>query len=104
MDGVMIGRAAYENPYLFSQVDNLYFNTLDDPLTRGEVLLGLIPYLENQIKVGTKPHHVLRHILGLFHGIEGARKFRKLLTESMHSVNFESSILTEFTKEQKGVC
>lgn len=104
MDGVMIGRAAYENPYLFSQVDNLYFNESDLPLTRGEVLISLIPYLENQIKAGTKPHHVLRHILGLYHGIEGARKFRKILTDSMHSSNFEISILKEFTQEQKGVC
>ncbi|UOG31097.1 tRNA dihydrouridine(20/20a) synthase DusA [Leptospira noguchii] len=86
-DGVMIGRAAYETPYLFSEVDSLFFGESLPPLSRREILLRMKDYIEEVIlkEKNGKPHHALRHMLGLFYGEKGARSFRKILTEGMYS-------------------
>ncbi|MDI7166796.1 tRNA dihydrouridine(20/20a) synthase DusA [Leptospira santarosai] len=99
-DGVMIGRAAYETPYLFSEVDSLFFNDDSPSLSRGEVLLRMRDYVEEVVlkEKNGKPHHALRHILGLFHGVKGARSFRRTLTERMYH-DYSSDLLSDAVQE-----
>jgi tRNA-dihydrouridine synthase A len=85
VDGVMIGRAAYENPYLFSKADSLIFEEKNTILSRLEILQAMIPYIENHVKQGGKTHHIVRHCFGLLHGEPGAKLFRRFLTENMYT-------------------
>jgi tRNA-dihydrouridine synthase A len=80
-DGVMIGRAAYHNPYLLAEVD-ARFHGDDHPIpTRQEIMDALIPYVTAQLEQGTRLHTMTRHILGLYHGQPGGRAFRRYLSE-----------------------
>jgi tRNA-dihydrouridine synthase A len=83
VDGVMLGRAAYHDPYILAQAEQLLFGT---PLpAREEVLLRLKPYIERELAGGaTKLKHITRHVLGLYQGLPGARAFRRELSERAH--------------------
>ncbi len=81
VDGVMIGRAAYDNPYLLVEADRRLFGDDSPSLTRHEAVLAMEPYLEDWIARGVKAHHVTRHLLGLFNGIPGARAYRRYLSK-----------------------
>lgn len=76
-DGVMIGRAAYHEPYLLAQAAELWGQPVPD---RFAVLEQLLPYVEAHLAAGQSLHHVTRHILGLFAGQTGARKWRQALS------------------------
>jgi tRNA-dihydrouridine synthase A len=80
LDGVMIGRAAYERPYLLSEVDRTFFGSTAPPPTRREVLEGMIAYAERELAGGAALKHITRHLLGLFAGFPGARAWRRHLT------------------------
>ncbi|MGE0699753.1 MAG: tRNA dihydrouridine(20/20a) synthase DusA [Hyphomicrobiaceae bacterium] len=82
VDGVMIGRAAYQTPWLLSDVDASIFGDGDPALTRGETLRRLRPYVGRHIAAGGRLSNVTRHILGLYHGQPRARAFRRLLSEN----------------------
>lgn len=80
VDGVMIGRAAYDNPWLFADVDSRYFG-LDAPrATRREVIASMIPYLERWTAAGWPARNVVRHMLGLFAFQPGTRRFKQALS------------------------
>ena len=81
VDGVMLGRAAYRNPYLLAQADQRLFNERRDVATRESILLELLAYSEQQLEAGVRMHHITRHIPGLFRQAPGARKFRRHLGE-----------------------
>ena len=82
VDGVMLGRAAYQTPYLLAEVDKkLFLSTLPVP-SRGEVLRQLVPYVERHLERGGRLNNVTRHILGLYHGCPRARAFRRHLSEN----------------------
>ena len=81
VDGVMIGRAAYENPYLLAEVDRRFFGSSASPPNRHQVVRALLPYLEERLRAGTPLQCMTRPILGLFQGIPGARAWRRLLSE-----------------------
>lgn len=98
VDGVMIGRAAYENPYLFATADSEFFSEKDPIISREEVLLRLAEYLVKMNPMGTKVHHVMRHVLGLYHGRHGARTFRRFFSEQMHSASANESLIHSFLK------
>ena len=80
LDGVMIGRAAYHEPYVLAELERDLFGATGMP-TRESVVLAMQPYVEAQLARGEILHHVTRHWLGLFHGQPGARQFRRVLTE-----------------------
>ena len=84
VDGVMLGRAAYHNPYILADVDCRLFSTPSSKLNRHTVIAHLLPYLEEELKNGTRFHHIVRHILGLFQGLPGARAWRRHLSEHSH--------------------
>jgi tRNA-dihydrouridine synthase A len=84
VDGVMLGREAYQNPWMLSQVDQLLY-AMDKPVTsRGDIIAALLPYAERQLAHGAQLNHITRHILGLYQGIPGARKFRRHLSENAY--------------------
>jgi tRNA-dihydrouridine synthase A len=80
VDAVMVGRAAYDNPYMFSEVDGRFFADTHVPVSRREVVEGLLPYVERWERSGLSPHRILRHTLGLFLGRPGSRKWKQLLS------------------------
>jgi tRNA-dihydrouridine synthase A len=80
-DGVMLGRAAYQTPYILAGVDQRLFGDGRPEIARGDVLRQLVPYIERHVAWGGRPYNVLRHILGLYHDVPRARAFRRLLSE-----------------------
>lgn len=81
VDGVMIGRAAYHEPYRLHLMDRAMFSPDVAPLERGELLRAYRPYIEDCRARGIAVKHITRHILGLFHGQPGGRAFRQVLSE-----------------------
>mgnify|MGYP001822100443 CR=1 FL=1 len=84
VDGVMLGREAYQNPYLLAEVDRRLFGDPAEPPTREQVLVNLQPYIEAHLAAGGQLHHVTRHVLGLFQQVPGAKKFRRHLSENAY--------------------
>jgi tRNA-dihydrouridine synthase A len=81
VDGVMLGRSAYHNPYLLAEVDRRLFQTRDPVPTREEIVYRMLPYIERELNQGSPLKHITRHMLGLFQGIPGARHWRRHLSE-----------------------
>jgi tRNA-dihydrouridine synthase A len=84
VDGVMLGRAAYADPYLLAEVDSELFGANDTPPSRLDVLDRFVPYVEAQLAQGARLNQMTRHMLGLFHGQPRARAFRRHLAENAH--------------------
>ncbi|RBW44943.1 tRNA dihydrouridine(20/20a) synthase DusA [Psychromonas sp. B3M02] len=84
LDGVMLGREVYANPYILSTVDQQLFGCDKVPLTRFEVLEKMYPYIEGQLAQGVHLNRIARHMLGLFQGLPGARAWRRHLSENGH--------------------
>jgi tRNA-dihydrouridine synthase A len=82
VDGVMLGRAAYQTPYMLADVDRLYFGEDTVAAGRLDVLAGLVDYARGHIARGGRLNNITRHILGLYHGQPGARAFRRYLSEN----------------------
>ena len=84
LDGVMIGREAYQNPYILAQVDQLIFG-LDTPVKkRKQVVEEMYPYIERQLTKGSYLGHISRHMIGLFQAMPGARQWRRYISENAH--------------------
>jgi tRNA-dihydrouridine synthase A len=82
LDGVMLGRAAYHDPYLLAQVEAALYG---EPLpSRDDVLRRMRPYVEAELARGTALKHISRHLLGLYQGEPGARAFRRTISEGAH--------------------
>jgi tRNA-dihydrouridine synthase A len=82
VDGVMLGRAAYHDPYVLARVEHaLYGEPLPD---RDAVMERMFPYIEAELAQGTALKHITRHLLGLYQGLPGARGFRRVLSERSH--------------------
>ena len=84
VDGVMIGREAYQNPGMLAQVDQEIFNSNESIISQEEVLEQFIDYAREEMISGTALKHMSRHILGLFQGQPGAKQFRRYLSENAH--------------------
>jgi len=87
LDGVMLGRAAYQSPWLLSQVDSTLFDCPDPLISRAEAVEAMIPYIEKHLAGDGKLHHVTRHLLGLYSRQPGGRQFRRALSENAHKDN-----------------
>ncbi len=95
VDGVMVGREAYQNPYFLAKVDREIFGSEQQTATREEVLEGFIRYMEREQAAGTRLHHMTRHILGLYAGQPGARAFRRHITENIHDPEINTDIVRQ---------
>ena len=84
MDGVMVGREAYQNPYMLAEVDSKIFG-LDMPVKkRSQVIHEMFPYIEQQLSNGSYLGHISRHMIGLFQNMPGARQWRRYISENAH--------------------
>jgi tRNA-dihydrouridine synthase A len=84
VDGIMIGREAYKNPYLLHEVDSRIFGENPSSNSRLDYLNQYLQYIEVELERGTPLHHMTRHILGLFKGQVGGKQFRRHLSENSH--------------------
>ena len=82
VDGVMLGRAAYQRPWLLADVDRRLFGEPVNPVsTRAEAVEALLPYVEQRLAQGDYLTRITRHMLGLYHGCHGGRHWRRMLSE-----------------------
>jgi tRNA-dihydrouridine synthase A len=98
VDGVMLGRASYHNPWLLTELENALFQeSFHSPRVTGrlDLLKQLVPYVEEQIERGARLHDVARHVHGLFNGCPGARRFRRHLSEHAHRQEAGADVLLE---------
>jgi tRNA-dihydrouridine synthase A len=95
VDGVMIGREAYHNPWLFSQADSLVFRDPRPAPSRHQVLEAFLPFVERELSRGNSLQFITRHILGLFQGQPGARAWRRHLSENAHRRGAGPEIILE---------
>lgn len=109
VDGVMIGREAYHNPYFMASFDERYFGDAGPIKTREEILECMIPYIHRQLELhgndgkGLKLNTVIRHILGLMTGMVGARAFRQMLSDSKKLASGKPEILLEALERMQTV-
>jgi tRNA-dihydrouridine synthase A len=95
VDGVMIGREAYHNPWILAEADRLIFGQSQPDTTRHQVVESLIPFVEQALAAGTPINRITRHILGLFQGQPGARKWRRVLSEGAHLAGADIRLLRQ---------
>jgi len=81
-NGVMIGRAIYQNPYFLNDIENEIFNNKEVP-TRSEVAEKLVDYVKKEVKKGTRVNQIMRHTVGLYYGQSGANKWKRYLSDNM---------------------
>ncbi|MCD9468206.1 tRNA dihydrouridine(20/20a) synthase DusA [Photobacterium iliopiscarium] len=84
LDGVMVGREAYQSPYLMAEVDQRLFGSERPIMKRREVIEAMYPYIERQLANGSYLGHITRHMLGLFQSMPGARQWRRHISENAH--------------------
>jgi tRNA-dihydrouridine synthase A len=82
VDGVMLGRAAYQEPWRLLAADPELFGVAAPYATMKDVFAAMMPYIEDQLAQGTRLHAMTRHFVGAFHGVPGARAFRRHLAEN----------------------
>jgi len=82
VDGVMLGRAAYQEPWRLLDVDRELFGEAAPYATMKDVFEAMLPYIEDQLANGVRLHAMTRHFVGAFHGVSGARAFRRHLAEN----------------------
>lgn len=93
LDGVMLGRAAYHDPYLLHQLEAAQTGAALQP--REALLRAMRPYIEDQLERGLALKHITRHLLGLFHGQPGGRAFRQVLSEGAHRPGADWSLIEQ---------
>jgi tRNA-dihydrouridine synthase A len=84
VDGVMLGREVYHNPYLMMQVDAALYNNAGEIFSRKQILEQYFTYIEQQLKQGVYLKHMSRHLLGLFQGQPGAKAWRRFISENAY--------------------
>jgi tRNA-dihydrouridine synthase A len=82
VDGVMLGRAAYQEPWRLLTADPELFGEAAPHATMKDVLEAVMPYIERELAQGVRLHSITRHFVGAFHGVPGARAFRRYLAEN----------------------
>ncbi len=81
-DGVMIGRAIYQNPYFLAEIEKKVFKNSNIP-SRSEIAEELVKYVKEEVKKGTRVNQIMRHTIGLYHGQNGANKWKRYLSDNM---------------------
>lgn len=98
VDGVMMGRAAYQNPYLLAEADQRLYGSHKAVLARHEVVEKMYPYILKQIEGGAHLNHIVRHMLGLYQALPGARAWRRYLSENARGPEKSVDVLQEAMK------
>ncbi len=95
VDGVMLGRAAYREPWRLLDVDSELFGQAPPFATMKDVFETMMPYIERELAAGTRLHAITRHFVGAFHAVPGARAFRRHLAEHGARQGAGASVLRE---------
>jgi tRNA-dihydrouridine synthase A len=95
VDGVMLGRAAYQDPWRLLNVDADLFGVAAPHATMKQVFEAMMPYIERELASGTRLHSITRHFVGAFHGVPGARAFRRHLAEKGVKPNAGADVLAD---------
>ena len=95
LDGVMMGRAAYQEPWRLLQVDPLLFGEASPFASAKAAALALIPYIERELSRGARLHSITRHLHGLFHAVPGARAYRRHLATAAVKPGACAEVLAE---------
>jgi len=95
VDGVMMGREAYHNPWMLADIDPILFGAKRTAGSRDAVVDALLPYVARQMANGARLNHITRHILGLYQGVAGARKFRRHISENAYKKGAGIEVLRE---------
>ncbi|WP_438971410.1 tRNA dihydrouridine(20/20a) synthase DusA [Methylophaga sp.] len=95
VDGVMMGRAVYHNPYLLADADTAVFSGDGNVLSRHQIIEAMLPYIEKRMREGRPLKSITRHMLGVFQGQPGARRWRRHLSENAHLPGAGIHILRE---------
>jgi tRNA-dihydrouridine synthase A len=95
VDGVMVGRAAYQNPAILADVDRMIFDAADESSTRAEALRAIVPYVEEHLGRGGRLSNITRHVLGLYHGQPRGKVFRRHLSEKATDISATADVLNE---------
>jgi tRNA-dihydrouridine synthase A len=95
VDGVMIGREAYQNPYFLAEIDKRYYGLDDNAPERREVIEIILPYIERETAKGVPLKSITRHMLGLFQGRPGAKAWRRHISENAHLDGASPELLRE---------
>ena len=93
VDGVMIGREIYQNPYTLAEADNMIFQANTAIKSRQEIITEMIKYINSHVADGGRAWHVIRHMLGLCNGLAGAKQFRRFLSENTSGQDVHGDIL-----------
>jgi tRNA-dihydrouridine synthase A len=95
VDGVMMGRAAYQEPWRLLAVDPLLFGEQAAFASAKQAGRALIPYIERELAKGVRLHAITRHVLGLFHAVPGARAFRRHLATEAAKPNADARVMLD---------
>lgn len=95
VDGVMVGREAYSNPYLLADVDSKIYGDTSPAVSRAETIAQFINYIEREMSRGTRLHHMTRHVLGMYQGVKGAKQFRRHISENAHKEGADAQVLAD---------
>lgn len=95
IDGVMIGREIYQNPYMLTQADQTIWGDDVTPKSREEIINEMVEYIDRYVAEGGRAWHVVRHMLGMCNGLPGAKQFRRYLSENSGRVGANSEVLKE---------
>lgn len=95
VDGVMVGREAYHNPWVLAQVDAQLYGTSSAVDDRKAIVEAFLPYVQQQLEQGVPLGHMTRHILGIFQGMTGARAWRRHISENAHKAGAGVELLRE---------
>jgi len=95
VDGVMLGRAAYQEPWRLLTVDSLLFGEAAPHATIKDAFVAMMPYIERELSRGTRLHAITRHFVGAYHAVPGARAFRRHLAENGVKPNAGVNVLRE---------
>lgn len=95
VDGVMMGRAAYQNPYLLAEADSLIFGTTEEVKSRADIIESMYPYIEQQLAEGARLNNIIRHMLGLYQAVPGARAWRRYLSENARGEGKTTQVLEQ---------
>lgn len=98
VDGVMLGRAAYNNPYQLSQVDRKFYANGTEIPSRSQILSQFLDYMDDQLAEGTPLTLMSRHILGLFQGLPGAKAWRRHISENAHKPGVGTDLIKDAAK------
>lgn len=99
VDGVMMGRMAYERPYVLADVDRRFYGSTAPARTRHEVIEAFMPYMARRLEEGVTLHAMTRHILGLFQGLPGARAWRRHISENAYKKGAGLDVVIEAVKK-----